>query len=83
VLLDHREQVAEQGALVRGQLAGDRVGAGRAGAAGGLSDASVPAAISVADGLAVAGLGPLCAGYACALLRRNRIASWCLARQAP
>lgn len=83
VLLDHREQIAEQRALAGGQLAGDRVGARRAGTAGGLADAGVPAAILVADSLAVVGLGNLCAGYTCALLRRNRMASRCLARQAP
>jgi hypothetical protein len=84
VLLDHGEQVAEEGALVRRQLAGDRVGPGRAGAAGRLADARVTPAIPIADGLAVGErLAVRLLGYACALACRNRMVSWCLARQAP
>ena len=84
VLLDDGEEVAEQRALVGGQLAGDRVGPGRAVFANGLSDTGVAAAILIAngtvsgDGIAVAGVG-----YVCALACRNRMASWCLARQDP
>jgi hypothetical protein len=48
VLLHNREEVTEQGALIGGQLAGDRVRAGRARAAGRLADAGVPATIAVA-----------------------------------
>ena len=82
VLLDDREEVAEERALVGGQLARDRVGAGRARAPGGLADPGVAATIAVAQGPAVTGrLALLRARYACALLRRNRMASWCLARQ--
>jgi hypothetical protein len=84
VLLDHREEITEERPLVRRQLARDRVGPGRAGPAGRLPDAGVAAALDV-TGLEALGKGPVLglAGYACcALLRRNRMASWCLARQA-
>jgi hypothetical protein len=82
VLLDDSEEVAEEGALVGGELARDRVGTGRARAPRGLADAGVAATIAVAQGPAVTGrLALLRARYACALLRRNRMASWCLARQ--
>ena len=84
VLLDHREEVAEQGALVRGQLAGDRVRPGRVRIPDGLSDAGVAAAIDIAHGtVAGHGLAVVGVGYACALACRNRMASWCLAMQAP
>jgi hypothetical protein len=84
VLLDDGEQVTEQGALIRGELASNRVGPRWLGPAGGLADARMAAAILIAhgtvtgDGAAVRGVG-----YACALACRNRMASWCLARQAP
>ena len=70
VLLDNREQVAEQRPLVGGQLAGDRVRARCTGALRGLAYAQVPAAIAFLQLL-------------CALLRRNRLASSCRATQAP
>jgi hypothetical protein len=82
VLLDDGEEVAKERALVGGQLARDRVRTGRARAPGGLADAGVAATLALAQGPAVAGcLALLRARYACALLRRNRMASWCLARQ--
>jgi hypothetical protein len=84
VLLDDGEEVAEQGALVRGQLAGDRVRAGRARVAVDLPDPCVAAAIGIAnDAVGGDGLAVLGARYACALACRNRMASWCLATQAP
>jgi F0F1-type ATP synthase membrane subunit c/vacuolar-type H+-ATPase subunit K len=44
----------------------------------------VTAAILVAHGTVSGdGIAVGLAGYACALLCRNRMASWCLARQAP
>ncbi|MFL5899586.1 MAG: hypothetical protein ACJ75S_00075 [Solirubrobacterales bacterium] len=61
MLLDHGEEVAEQGPLIGGQLAGDGVGAGRARAAGGLADAGVPAALDL-TGLETVGEGPVLAG---------------------
>src|SRR5262249_14286946 len=79
VLLDDRAQVAEQRTLVRAQLLGDGVGAGRSRAPDGLADAGVAATLvfELLDGdLAVA----LYVG--CLLFRRNRIASSCLARHA-
>jgi hypothetical protein len=82
VLLDDGEEVAEEGALIGGQLARDRVRTRRARAPRGLADAGVAATLALAQGPAVAGfLALLRARYACALLRRNRMASWCLARQ--
>jgi len=74
VLLDHREQVAEQGALLLAELFGERIGAGRAVASARLADAGVPAPLILAA-LRLAQL-------ACALLCRNRSPSWCLATQA-
>ncbi len=84
VLGDHGEEVAEERTLVGRQLAGDRVGPGRARLAGGLADARVTPTILIADGLAVGErLAVRLVGYACALLCRNRMASWSLAIQAP
>jgi hypothetical protein len=64
VLLDHREEVAEQGALLRGQLLRDRVGTRRARAAGRLADTGMPSTVPVE--LLYGALGPVYAG--CALL---------------
>jgi hypothetical protein len=47
VLLDHREQVAEERALLAAELLGDGVGPRSAGAAMRLADASVAAALAV------------------------------------
>jgi hypothetical protein len=83
VLLDHREEVAEQGALIRGELAGDGVRAGRPGPVRRLPDAgvTVPRLVSQPDAAGEPG-GPRGARYVgCALLRRNSMASWCLATQ--
>jgi hypothetical protein len=83
VLLDHGEQVAEESALVGRQLAGDRVRAGGAGLAGRLADARVTAALPV-EQLDVGRERPVLGGaryVGCVLLRRNRMASWCLATQ--
>jgi hypothetical protein len=82
VFLDDREQIAEQGALIGRQLTRDRIRARGPVLADRFADSGVPAAIVPALGEAGRrGLGIL-ARYACALLRRNRVASWCLARQA-
>jgi hypothetical protein len=61
VLFDHREQVAEQGALVGRELPRDRVRARRARAARRLADARVTAAIhalleAVAEDLGLCGV---------------------------
>jgi hypothetical protein len=83
VLLDDREQIAEQGALTGGELTRDRIRARRPVFADRLADSGVPATIRVAPVETLPeGLGLVFAGYACALLRRNRVASWFLARQA-
>lgn len=83
VLLDDREQIAEQGALVGRELARDRISARRPVLADRLADSGVPATIRIAPVETLPeGFGLVFAGYACALLRRNRMTSWCLARQA-
>ena len=84
VLLDHGKEVTEQGALIGGELAGDRIRARRARLPVDLADPGMAAAILLAHG-AVAGQRLTAAGlgYACALAWRNRMASWCLATQAP
>jgi hypothetical protein len=79
VLLNDGEEVPEQGALVGGELLGDRVRAEGPRASIDLADARVPAGLRwglLDGGLTVA----LYVG--CGLSRRNRIASTCLARQA-
>jgi hypothetical protein len=45
VLLDHREEIAEQSPLLLGELTGDRIGPGRARAPNGLPDPGVAAAL--------------------------------------
>jgi hypothetical protein len=83
VLLDHGEEIAEEGALVSGELARDRVSARRGGTVGRLANPGVSVAIGVAQ-LDAGRERPVRRGarYAgCALLRRNRMASWCLASQ--
>jgi hypothetical protein len=74
VLLDHREQIAEQRALLLAQLLGERVGAWGPAATLALADAGVAATLL----LGRVGLAQL----ACALVWRNRSPSSCLARQA-
>jgi hypothetical protein len=83
VLLDHGEEIAEEGSLIRGELPRDRVGAGGARLVRRLADAGVPDAIDDVQLDAVRQVAVLRgARYAgCALLRRNRMASWCLAMQ--
>jgi hypothetical protein len=82
VLLDDREQIAEQRALIGRELTGDRVRTRRPVLADRLTDSGVPAAFALARVEAGRRGFGLLARYACALLRRNRMASWCLARQA-
>jgi hypothetical protein len=83
VLLDDREKIAEQGALTGRELTRDRIRARRPVFADRLADSGVPATIRVTPVETLPeGLGLVFAGYVCALLRRNRVASWCLARQA-
>jgi hypothetical protein len=83
VLLDDREEVAEEGALVGGELARDRVGAGCARRLRRLADARMAPAVGGTQFDAVRERPvPRGARYVgCALLRRNRMASWCLAMQ--
>jgi hypothetical protein len=82
VLLDHREEIAEQGTLLGGQLARDRIGSQRARATDGLADAGVTASIRGRRGGAVVTVDLGLARYVCFLFRRNSMASWCLVRQA-
>jgi hypothetical protein len=83
VLLDDREEVAEEGPLVGGELAGDRVGTRGARLVRWRADARVTDAVAVAQLDAVRQLAVLRGAryVGCALLRRNRMASWCLATQ--
>src|SRR5262245_35856578 len=83
VLLDDCEEVAEEGALVGAELARDRVDAGRARLRRRLANARVAPAPLVAQ-LDAVGKRSVLRGaryVGCALLRRNRIASWYLATQ--
>jgi len=83
VLLDHREEVAQQGSLVGGQFARDRVRAGGLLPVRRLAHPGMAAALLIAqlDAVGEVPVGRRARYVGCALLRRNRMASWRLATQ--